>query len=61
MDTGALGRQSAEALNTTAALLSKLAAAGEALAQDSELRGEINRGLVAVLKSFIEEPASMLL
>ncbi len=30
VDTGALGRQSAEALNTTAALLSKLAAAGEA-------------------------------
>ena len=32
VDTGALGRQSAEALNTTAALLSKLAAAGEAAA-----------------------------
>jgi uncharacterized membrane-anchored protein YjiN (DUF445 family) len=33
-------------------------AAGEALAQDSELRGEINRGLVAVLKSFIEDQKS---
>src|ERR1700719_5346662 len=32
VDTGALGRQSAEAPNTTAALLSKLAAAGEAAA-----------------------------
>ena len=32
VDTGALGRQSAEALNTTAALLSKLAASGEAAA-----------------------------
>ncbi len=32
VDTGALGRQSAEALNTTAASLSKLAAAGEAAA-----------------------------
>lgn len=32
VDTGALGRQSAEALNTTAALLDKLAAAGQAAA-----------------------------
>jgi PAS domain S-box-containing protein len=32
VDTGALGRQSAEALNTTAALLNKLAASGEAAA-----------------------------
>jgi PAS domain S-box-containing protein len=32
VDTGALGRQSAEALNTTAALLKKLAASGEAAA-----------------------------
>jgi PAS domain S-box-containing protein len=32
VDTGALGRQSAEALNTTAALLAKLAASGEAAA-----------------------------
>src|SRR5256885_4528266 len=29
VDTGALGRQSAEALNTSAALLSELAASGE--------------------------------
>src|ERR1700732_541672 len=35
VDTGALGRQSAEALNTTAALLSKLAASGEAAALGS--------------------------
>ena len=33
-------------------------AAGEALAQDSELRGEINQGLVAVLKSFIDDQKS---
>ncbi|TLY84833.1 MAG: hypothetical protein E6K44_12990, partial [Gammaproteobacteria bacterium] len=32
VDTGALGRQSAEALNGTAVLLSKLAASGEAAA-----------------------------
>src|SRR5205814_2839425 len=32
VDTGALGRQSAEALNSTAGLLSKLAASGEAVA-----------------------------
>ncbi len=39
-------------------LTGMLVAAGEALAQDSELRGEINRGLVAVLKSFIEDQKS---
>jgi len=33
-------------------------AAGEVLAQDSELRGEINQGLVAVLKSFIDDQKS---
>jgi uncharacterized membrane-anchored protein YjiN (DUF445 family) len=33
-------------------------AAGEALAQDEELRGEINQGLVAVLKSFIADQKS---
>jgi uncharacterized membrane-anchored protein YjiN (DUF445 family) len=33
-------------------------AAGEALAQDGELRGEINQGLVAVLKSFIADQKS---
>ncbi len=33
-------------------------AAGEALAQDGELRGEINQGLVAVLKSFIDDQKS---
>src|SRR5256714_5888999 len=35
VDTGALGRQSAEALNTTAALLGQLAAGGEAAALGS--------------------------
>jgi uncharacterized membrane-anchored protein YjiN (DUF445 family) len=39
-------------------LVGMFVAAGEALAQDSELRGEINRGLVAVLKSFIEDQKS---
>ena len=39
-------------------LAGMLVAAGEALAQDAELRGEINRGLVAVLKSFIEDQKS---
>lgn len=33
-------------------------AAGEALAQDSELRAEINQGLVAVLRSFIADQKS---
>jgi uncharacterized membrane-anchored protein YjiN (DUF445 family) len=33
-------------------------AAGEALAGDSELRGEINKGLVAVLRSFIADQKS---
>ena len=33
-------------------------AAGEALAGDSELRGEINKGLVAVLGSFIADQKS---
>jgi uncharacterized membrane-anchored protein YjiN (DUF445 family) len=39
-------------------LAGMLVAAGEALAQDLELRGEINQGLVAVLKSFIDEQKS---
>jgi len=39
-------------------LVGMFVAAGEALAQDSELRGEINRGLVAVLKSFIDDQKS---
>ena len=39
-------------------LVGMFVAAGEALALDSELRGEINRGLVAVLKSFIEDQKS---
>jgi uncharacterized membrane-anchored protein YjiN (DUF445 family) len=34
------------------------AAAGEALAGDSELRGEINQGFVAVLRSFIADQKS---
>jgi len=33
-------------------------AAGEALAQDAELRGEINQGLVTVLKNFIADQKS---
>ena len=33
-------------------------AAGEALAGDAELRGEINQGLVAVLRSFVAEQKS---
>ncbi|WP_027516751.1 DUF445 domain-containing protein [Bradyrhizobium sp. WSM1417] len=33
-------------------------AAGEALAGDSELRGEINKGLVAVLRSFVADQKS---
>jgi uncharacterized membrane-anchored protein YjiN (DUF445 family) len=39
-------------------LAGMLVAAGEALAQDAELRGEINRGLVAVLRSFIDDQKS---
>jgi len=39
-------------------LAGMLVAAGEALAQDSELRGEINQGLVAVLRSFIDDQKS---
>ncbi|HEY4987253.1 MAG TPA: DUF445 domain-containing protein [Bradyrhizobium sp.] len=39
-------------------LVGMFVAAGEALAQDPELRGEINRGLVAVLKSFIDDQKS---
>ena len=39
-------------------LVGMFVAAGEALAQDSELRGEINRGLVTVLKSFIDDQKS---
>jgi uncharacterized membrane-anchored protein YjiN (DUF445 family) len=33
-------------------------AAGEALAGDAELRGEINKGLVAVLRSFVADQKS---
>ncbi|MCK1361744.1 DUF445 domain-containing protein [Bradyrhizobium sp. 199] len=33
-------------------------AAGEALAGDAELRGEINKGLVAVLRSFVDDQKS---
>ena len=36
-------------------LVGMFVAAGEALAQDPELRGEINQGLIVVLKSFIED------
>jgi uncharacterized membrane-anchored protein YjiN (DUF445 family) len=39
-------------------LVGMFVAAGEALAQDPDLRGDINQGLVAVLKSFIEEQKS---
>ena len=39
-------------------LTGMLVAAGEALAQDPELRGEINQGLVAVLRSFISDQKS---
>jgi len=39
-------------------LTGMLVAAGEALAQDAELRGEINQGLVAVLRSFIADQKS---
>jgi uncharacterized membrane-anchored protein YjiN (DUF445 family) len=39
-------------------LAGMLVAAGVALAQDAELRGEINRGLVAVLRSFIDDQKS---
>jgi len=39
-------------------LAGMLVAAGEVLAQDSELRGEINQGLVAVLRSFIDDQKS---
>jgi uncharacterized membrane-anchored protein YjiN (DUF445 family) len=39
-------------------LAGMFAAAGEALAGDSELRGEINRGVVAVLGSFIADQKS---
>ena len=39
-------------------LVGMFVAAGEALAQDPDLRGEINQGLVAVLKSFIEDQKS---
>uniref|UniRef100_UPI0038F7AE7D DUF445 family protein n=1 Tax=Streptomyces scabiei TaxID=1930 RepID=UPI0038F7AE7D len=33
-------------------------AAGDALASDAELRGEINKGLVTVLRSFVEDQKS---
>jgi uncharacterized membrane-anchored protein YjiN (DUF445 family) len=39
-------------------LAGMLAAAGEALAGDAELRGEINKGLVTVLRSFIADQKS---
>jgi uncharacterized membrane-anchored protein YjiN (DUF445 family) len=39
-------------------LASMLVAAGEALAGDGELRGEINQGLVTVLRSFIADQKS---
>jgi uncharacterized membrane-anchored protein YjiN (DUF445 family) len=39
-------------------LVGMFVAAGEALAQDPELRGEINQGLVAVLTSFIDDQKS---
>jgi uncharacterized membrane-anchored protein YjiN (DUF445 family) len=39
-------------------LVGMFVAAGEALAQDPDLRGDINQGLVAVLKSVIEEQKS---
>jgi uncharacterized membrane-anchored protein YjiN (DUF445 family) len=39
-------------------LAGMLVAAGEALAGDAELRGEINQGLVAVLRSFIADQKS---
>lgn len=39
-------------------LTGMLVAAGEALAGDGELRGEINQGLVAVLRSFIADQKS---
>ena len=39
-------------------LVGMFVAAGEALAQDPDLRGDINQGLVAVLKSFIEDQKS---
>ena len=39
-------------------LVGMFVAAGEALAQDPELRGEINQGLVAVLRSFIDDQKS---
>jgi len=39
-------------------LASMFVAAGEALAQDSELRSEINQGLVTVLRSFIADQKS---
>jgi PAS domain S-box-containing protein len=53
VDTGALGRQSAEALNTTAALLSKLAASGEAAALGS------TPGLVADLAAQVHSGATL--
>ncbi|WBL80869.1 DUF445 domain-containing protein [Bradyrhizobium xenonodulans] len=39
-------------------LAGMLVAAGEALAGDAELRGEINQGLVAVLRSFVADQKS---
>src|SRR5215471_3669560 len=39
-------------------LASMFVAAGEALAQDSELRGEINQGIVTVLRSFVADQKS---
>jgi uncharacterized membrane-anchored protein YjiN (DUF445 family) len=39
-------------------LVGMFVAAGEALAQDPELRGDINQGLVAVLRSFIDDQKS---
>ena len=39
-------------------LVGMFVAAGEALALDPDLRGDINQGLVAVLKSFIEDQKS---
>jgi PAS domain S-box-containing protein len=53
VDTGALGRQSAEALNTTAALLAKLAASGEAAALGD------TPGLVADLAAQVRSGATL--
>ncbi len=39
-------------------LVGMFVAAGEALAGDAELRGEINKGLVTVLRSFVADQKS---